>query len=392
MILTSRQRMLNALNLEPVDHIPCCFMSFTALRRRVNEDMRALTLAELAMGLDSMLFIPVAPRSERPDHPELRGLPVRLHPAVQLREWREEGAGDYPILHKEYITPAGNLRASVRLSDDWPHGDHIPFVDDFQVSRAVKPLVTAPADLAPLEYLLQPPAAEDVARFQAEAQEAHGFVRQHGVLLAGGWGVGVDMAVWLCGVQNLILMMSDQPGMAADLLAMIGRWNLARMQVVLDGKVDLYIRRAWYEGCDFLSPRLFRNLLLPQIKLEAALAHEHGAKFGYICTSGAGPVLDAYREAGIDVLIGVDPAQGRHTDMALFKRRLGDRVCLWGGVSGALTVELGSEREIREAVAEAIQVLGPVGLILSPIDNITVDVPETWRNIDLFIDEWRRRR
>ena len=389
-VLTSRQRMLAALHLQEPDHIPCCFMSFTALRRRVHENMYELALAELGMGLDSMLFIPAAGRPLRPEHPELRGLPVRPHPQVHLHEWREEVPHDFPILHKEYLTPAGTLSTSLRLSEDWPHGDHIPFVDDFQVPRAVKPLVTGPEDLAPLQCMLQPPTAEDAAQFHAEAEVARDFVDQHGVLLVGGWGVGVDMADWLCGVQNMMVLAAEQPAFARDLLDMIGRWNLARMALVLEAPVDLYIRRAWYEGCDFLSPRFFRSALLPQLKAEADLAHERGAQFGYICTSGTRPLLDAYLEAGIDVLIGVDPVQGTHTDMPLLKRKLGERVCLWGGVSGALTVELGNEEEIRQAVRRAIDELGPRGFILSPIDNITIDVPQTWRNVDIFIDEWRR--
>ena len=86
-------------------------------------------------------------------------------------------------------------------------------------------------------------------------------------------------------------------------------------------------------------------------------------------------------EAGIDVLIGLDPVQGAHTDLALTKEKLGRRVCLWGGVSGAVTVERGSEAELRSAVRQAIQTLGPRGFILSPVDNITVDEPLTWQNI-----------
>ncbi len=40
--------------------------------------------------------------------------------------------------------------------------------------------------------------------------------------------------------------------------------------------------------------------------------------------------LDFYRQAEIDVLIGIDPVQGTHTDMRLMKEKIGDRVCLWG--------------------------------------------------------------
>ncbi len=104
------------------------------------------------------------------------------------------------------------------------------------------------------------------------------------------------------------------------------------------------------------------------------------------------PLLDDYLEAGIDVLIGVDPVQGTYTNLAAFKKQTAERICLWGGVSGAVTVEMGNEEEIRVAVREAIETLGPAGFILSPVDNITVDAPQTWRNLEVFLDEWRRRR
>jgi uroporphyrinogen-III decarboxylase len=388
--LTSRERLLRTLNLQEADHLPCCFMSFTALRKRYNEDRYAVAKAQQEMGLDAMLFIPTAPRPTRPDHPDLRGLPVRFDPRVETRERREPAEGEAGILHKAYVTPGGTLTTRVRLSEDWPHGDRIPFVDDYQVPRAIVPLVTGPEDLDALRYLLTSPQEEDVARFEPEAATAHAFVEEHGMLLAGGWGVGLDMADWLCGIENLMLLTMEQPAFVIELLQMIHAWNVQRMEVVLAAGVDLYIRRAWYEGCDFITPRFYRQAVLPTLKAETDLAHEHGARFGYICSSGTRPMLDLYLEAGIDVLIGVDPIQGTHTDMPLMRAVLGGKACLWGGVSGAVTVELGTEAEVRDAVRRAIQTLGPDGLILSPVDNITVNAPRTWENVNVLIDEWRR--
>jgi hypothetical protein len=176
------------------------------------------------------------------------------------------------------------------------------------------------------------------------------------------------------------------------MLEMIHQWNMRRMEIVLSGGIDLYIKRAWYEGCDFVVPKFFQREILPRLKAEADLAHERGVKFGYICSSGTKPMLDFYNEAGIDVLIGIDPVQGTYTDMPLIKEKIGAHVCLWGGVSAAVTVERGSEAEIRAAVREALKTLGPIGMILSPVDNFTVDEPGTWKNIDIFIEEWKMQR
>jgi uroporphyrinogen-III decarboxylase len=384
--------MLKTMALQETDYIPCCFMSFTALRKRCREDFFALAKAEKRMGLDAMLFIPAASRPERPDHPELRGLPIRFPPGVRTRIWRGRLDDGSKTLRKEYQTPAGILSAEVKLSDDWPHGDFFPFVDDYQVPRALEPLIKTRRDLEVLRFMLTVPNSEDTAAFAEEARHARAFAAENDVLLAGGWGVGVDMAAWLCGMEQLILLTGEEPELVVDLLEMIHHWNLKRMELVLSAPVDLYIRRSWYEGCDLMSPRFFKQAVLPRLRVEVELAHAHGAKFGYICTSGLAPMLRFYREAGIDVLIGVDPVQGTHTSMPDIKSHIGDRVCLWGGVSGAVTVELGTEQEIRAAVRQAAEVLGPQGFILSPVDNITVDVPQTWTNIEIFLDEWRRIR
>jgi uroporphyrinogen-III decarboxylase len=132
--------------------------------------------------------------------------------------------------------------------------------------------------------------------------------------------------------------------------------------------------------------------VLPELKAEVELAHERSAKFGYICSSGLLPILDYLLAAGVDVLIGVDPVQGTSTNLAEIKAKVGDRMCLWGGVSGAITVEMGSGEEVRSAVQQALSALGPRGFILSPVDNITVDGPRTWGNLEVFGDEWRSQR
>ena len=118
---TPRTCLRRALNLEENDRIPCCFMSFTVVRKRCKGDRYAASMEELKMGFDAMMFIPAAARGERPRHPDLRGLPVHFHPEVQTEHWISGPPGS-PILNKVYHTPEGNLTTVVRLAGDWPHG------------------------------------------------------------------------------------------------------------------------------------------------------------------------------------------------------------------------------------------------------------------------------
>ena len=372
--------------------MPCSFMIFGALRDQC-ADARELVEKQLDLGLDA--FVEASQRqTENPDwYPDPRGLPIRHHADVSVREWREDGDGPYPMLCKEYATPAGPLRVQVERSEDWPHGNSVPFVGDFLIPRSTRYLIEDPEDLEPLRYLLVEPAKEDVEEFREFAGEAASFARKRGLLLLGGWGVGADMAGWLCGLANLIYMAADRPEMLQSLMDIIAEWNRRRMGLFLNAGVDLFVRRGWYEGTDFWSPELYREFIWPHLKAETELAHERGAKFGYIHTSGTMPLLEMIAEAGVDVLIGVDPVQGQGTDMAAMKEKLAGRVALWGGVNGFLTIERGTKAEVEEAVAEAVRVLAPGGgFILSPVDNVTDTSEATRQNVLALIEAWQRLR
>ncbi len=394
--LSSRDRMLTSLNGEAPDYVPCSFMLFAALRKRC-ADQPEFVERQIEMGLDAYVQLPMrSPRGNRTEseHHDLYGLPVRFDPRVEVKNWREEPAGSrYPLIHREYVTPAGTLHTAVSQTDDWPHGNRVPLFDDYVVPRARKHLVTCPDDLPALRYLLTPPTDEDVAAFREDAQAAKSFAAERDLLVVGEWGVLFDAACWLCGIQDLMLMAMTSPSFVRDLLAILHEWNQRRMDVVLAEGIDLLIRRAWYETADFLSPATYRQLILPSLREDVEQAHQAGAKLALITTASYTPLLDMYLKSGMDALIGLDPVQDPRADFALTKRKLGGRICLWGGVNGFVTVETGSPEQVRTAVRAAVRQLGPGGgFILSPVDNVTADGEPVWDNVAAFIDEWRACR
>jgi hypothetical protein len=385
---SSRRRMLAALDCQEPDYAPCSFMLFNALRDR-SQSHTEFVERQVEMGLDAYVQIPPRPPVQVNDYYNLHGLPVSYDPRVTTREWVEDQPGERdPILIKEYHTPGGVLRTEVRQTGDWPWGDHVPFLDDYLVPRSKRFLVTGPEDLDALRYLLAPSTEAEIATFQTESRPALELARQHDLLVAGGWGVGADLIGWIHGLQAKVFTIYDQPEFMREMLDIIATWNRGRMQVVLEAGIDLYIKRAWYENCDFWTPASYREFLFPIVKADAELAHQKGARLGYIITSNCMPLLDIFAEAGVDVLIGVDPEAW---DIAVAKKRLGDRVCLWGGVNGHLTVEQGPSEDVRAEVRQALEILAPnAGFILSPVDNVRENTPRAHENVSALIDEWQR--
>ena len=403
--MSSRERLLAALNCEAVDHVPMAFMIFSALHDRLRSGGRdsgpdAAVEAQLDLGLDVVVDLhQFSPQVGEIGHSDAPGFPVRFGPEVETREWAQTPERRrYPVLHKEYVTPSGTLSVAVDQTDDWPYGDaargafHVPFMDDFLAPRCSKYLVEGSQDLAALRHLLTPPREDDLAICCQAWREGRDLAARHDLLLAGGWGVGGDALAWFCGLENAVMMAMDQPELLAQVLGIVDAWNRPRMQAFLDFGVDLFVRRAWYEGTDFWSPRLFGEFFVPIIREEARLAHEAGARYGYILTSGSMPLHQMLMEAGVDVLIGSDPVQGQGTDPSRMGAELDGRMCTWGGVNGFITVEMGTVEEIDLAVREAIEDLGPDGLILSPVDNITDPSDQVWDNVLALIASWKTHR
>ena len=403
--MSSRERMLAALNLQPTDHIPMAFMLFGALNQRLNRqrrggDQEAVVEAQLDIGLDTVVdLMSFSPVAADVGHNDLPGMPVRLGENVLVSTRLEtSGDGPYPVLHKDYATPSGTLSIAVDRTDDRPYGDdpegqpHVPFMDDYLAPRCARHLVSSQSDLSALRHLLLPPTQADLTACRQSWQTGRHIADRHGLLLSGGWGVGGDSLAWFCGLQQAVMLAMDEPAFLEELLGMVAAWNRQRMEAFLDFGVDLYVRRAWYEGTDLWSPALFHKLFYPVIRDEVALAHEAGAKYGYILTSGSAPLHDMLVELGIDVLIGPDPVQGKDTDLRQMGQDLGGRMCMWGGVNGFLTVEMGTPEEIDAAVREAIEALGPEGLILSPVDNVRDSSDAVWQNVQAMVESWKRHR
>jgi hypothetical protein len=386
---SSRERMLSVLDLQIPDHTPCSFMMYKGLKNRCF-DNRDFIEAQLRMGLDTVVELPPRPRVVVNDHYNLHGLPVSYDQRVRTTEWAQGTGSAGELLIKEYQTPGGSLRVEVQRSADWPWGEHVPFLDDHLVARSRKYLVERPEDLEALDYLLTPPTLQEVTAYRQESEPYLQLAREKGLLTVGGWGVGADLIGWICGLKNLILMTYRQPKFLRDLLGLISTWNRCRMEAAFSIPLDLYVKRAWYENCDFWSPASWQEFILPLLREDVHLAHKAGVKFGYLITSNATPLVEGIISAGVDVLIGVDP---RQFELEKLAGQVHGRLALWGGVNGHLTVERGTPEQVEREVERSMQTLAPQGgFILSPVDNVREDSELIQTNVRSLIQTWQQLR
>ncbi len=387
--MNSRQRLLNAIRLQSVDHIPLYLRlwSMGGGEDYIPFDWRdQVRRAEnlLRLGVDDTLLLQ-PPLGYPEEYIADRSAGVI---GVEIEHLPPHQAGSLPRLKKTYHTPAGELTQSVKLSEDWPHGDDIMLFSDFNIPRYEEPLIKTRADVDRLRYLLASPTAEQIDEFRSRSRKLHSDAERLGVVLDGGWSALGDAVVWLCGMENVLYWQMDQPELLEALLDVLLEWELQRVDLLFEEGIDVLVHMAWYEGVDFWTPKNYRRLLRPRVQQLIDRAHRHNVPFRYIITKGWMPLRKDLLEMGIDCLTGVDPVQDRLT-LEEVKQEMGGRVCLMGGMNAAVTLSMGTEEEIRQAVDHAMQVLAPGGgFILFPVDNVFCEMP--WERVEIVIDQWKK--
>lgn len=381
--MTSRDRILAAIGGEPADCTPLCFLLNSELERGCRDQWDHLE-RQLSLGIDAVAPLPDPA--------------WRFHPEVTEEVRRERRVGGHDLLTKIYHTPAGDLTTTVEVSDDWPHGDRVPLMSDYVIPRAKKFLVTHPADLEPLHYLLQAPTEAATAEWREKAWATRRLARELGVATRGAFCRLSDMVCWLCGCERFAMMGRESPEFLRSLLGLIAAWQERIIDVFLSERPDILVDAQWY-ATTFLSPKLYDEFLSPHLARRAAMAHEAGSAFCVVATTNVMPFFGSLKRLGTDVLFGVDPIQGGW-DLARTKRELGDTVTLWGGVNGYLHIVDGTPEQVTTATEEAMRVLASGGrFILAAVDSVRIDGPDTpearrrvEENTRAMIDAWRRLR
>jgi len=409
--MTSRERILAALEGRAPDHVPLTFWCFgfhappglawETDRRPVPywyskrlehihtlphpwqpEDELKRAEAWLSLGVDDILEVSV-PWSQDPE--------VSVRDSV-IPPGAPAGDPRYPVMVRRYQTPSGLLRHAVKRTGDEGHGwpvqpDYVPLFEDYNVSRAVQHAVASPPDVPAIKHLFAPPDQAQRCWFAEQVAQMRAFAEQKGLLVQAWTAFGMDAAVWLAGSQHAVILALDAPEAFAQLIEIIAETDYARTELAATTEgVDMVCQRGWYSSTDFWSPSLFERYVHPQVAELAALAHRHGKKFSYTVTTGVERLGPRLADAGGDLLYYVDPVLDKITPEKA-RELFAGRMTVAGGTN-AISLASGDNERIRREVRHAMEGLGPTNrFILSATDALFPDTP--WEGVQQMIETWK---
>jgi uroporphyrinogen decarboxylase len=144
------------------------------------------------------------------------------------------------------------------------------------------------------------------------------------------------------------------------------------------------------------SPRLYRSLCYPWQKAQAEEARRWGLKVLRHCCGHVMPIIDELAEIN-DVYEAIQPTAGM--DICELKQRVGDRLCLWGGIWHE-HIHGGTPEDIRSDARTAFACAGPGGgFIMGSSHSLAVGarlenilemkrLRDTWGIYPLEPDKW----
>lgn len=205
------------------------------------------------------------------------------------------------------------------------------------------------------------PVWMDVSRVRADALAWN----REFAILGGEWSPFWHDAIDLLGMENLYLLMYDEPEVVDAVLRHIVDFYVEVSRRTFDAAADAL--DIFFIGNDFgsqngplLGPDQFDRFMLPHLRRFIDLGHSYRLKVQMHCCGGFEPLLPAMIGAGLDGVHAIQPCCAG-MDLTDLKSRYGRRILFNGAIDSHHVLINGNPASVRQAVQETLRIMAPGG-------------------------------
>jgi len=156
------------------------------------------------------------------------------------------------------------------------------------------------------------------------------------------------------GMDKLFISYVLNPDLAKNLAEMISKYKCRVLKNAVEVGADILLTGDDYAGRKgpFVSPKHFKEFILPYLKKAVNVAKENNVPFIKHTDGNLWSIMDILIEAGIDALDPIEPIAGM--DIGEVKEKYGNKICVVGNVDCSQILPFGRKEEVEKAVKETI--------------------------------------
>jgi len=365
--MTSRERVLTAINHEQPDRVPLVI----GVSNATGIKMKPYQAIKKIIGVQ-------APDDYIYDWPELGTAEIdedtmrRLHSDVrgvldlEPEETRQRNRERTP--HSDCIDSWGSGQTEITP------GDWIPNVHPLSEVQSVEELDSYPGwpDMSDSTRIAH--VRETAKRLAHENQYA---------ILATPWLLfPFERAYAMQGMEPFLMKMGRSPDFARALMERIAvhcKQLMGRFLEELGDNVDI-IKIGDDLGTQdslIISPKMYREILKPiHADFISFIKSRTKAKVLFHSCGDVAPLIDDFVEIGVDILNPIQTSGRCMSDLPSLKKRFGKNLVFCGGIDAHRILPFGTVEEVRDEVRRVMQILGPGGgCMISAVHTVLNDVP-----------------
>lgn len=367
MPMTSRERVLTAINHEQPDRVPVVLgvSNATGIKMKPYKGIKEIIGVQAP---DDYIYdwpelgtAQIDEATMRRLHSDVRGV-LDLEPENIRRRNRERDP------HSDCIDSWGSGQSEVKPGHWYPGVHPLPdarTVDDLE-SYQGWPDMTDPTRIAHVREAAKRLAEENQFAIMATPWLLFPFERAHAMQ----------------GLEKFLLNMAIDPEFARALLVKIAGYCKQLMGPFLEAlgeNVDI-IKIGDDLGTEkslLISPKMYREILKPiHADFIEFIKARTKAKVFFHSDGDVAPLIEDFIEIGVDILNPIQTSAGSMSDLPSLKKQFGDNIVFCGGIDSKNILPNGSTEEVREEVRRVIQILGPGGgCMIGAVHTVMNDVP-----------------
>jgi uroporphyrinogen decarboxylase len=362
--MTSRERVLLALDHQPTDRAPADYAAHQDVTDRLIERLGFASEEELlqALGVDMrrVWFDYGQPASEPDSDGYVRDM------------WGTRRWVGYPDVECGGLPPRPDAQASLRTPQDLP--DVIrPFDENTTVDDV-------------LAHEWPDPDRLDYSGVRAACEKYYGEYATFG----SPWSPFFHEVGWLIGQEDFFVWMTTKPDVVESIIRKVVDYEVEvtrRFLEAADGMIDIT-----FFGNDFgtqrglfISPEMYQRFIRKPLKRYFDVSREFGCRVMKHSCGAVRDIIPWFIEDGVEAL---DPVQVRAAGMDFegLVRDFGERLTFHGGVDTQGTLPFGTEADVRREVRSYLDLMhNRGGYIVTGSQHFIADIPT--ENILAMYDE-----